>query len=130
MITCVVLNTLGPYLLGKATNLVFDGFVGKQLARGITKDQTIELLREQGQTPAPTCSSAMNVIPGTGVDFDAVGRVLMLVLALYVARRGVRVAAGLPAQYRHPPDREAAARRRRGEAAPAAAALLRHRTAW
>ncbi|MEU4320510.1 ABC transporter ATP-binding protein [Nocardia fluminea] len=85
VITSVVLNTLGPYLLGKATNLVFDGFVGKQLEPGLTKEQTVELLRRQGETTRADMLSAMNVIPGTGIDFDAVGRVLMLVLALYVA---------------------------------------------
>ncbi|MFE3542260.1 ABC transporter ATP-binding protein [Nocardia sp. NPDC059177] len=85
VITSVVLNTLGPYLLGKATNLVFDGFVGKQLEPGLTKEQTVELLREQGENTRADMLSAMNVIPGTGIDFDAVGRVLMVVLALYLA---------------------------------------------
>lgn len=85
VITAVVLNTLGPYLLGKATNLVFDGFVGKQLEPGLTKEQTVELLRQQGENTRADMLSAMNVIPGTGVDFHAVGQVLLLVLSLYVA---------------------------------------------
>ncbi|MFC4376716.1 ABC transporter ATP-binding protein [Nocardia halotolerans] len=85
VIASVVLNTLGPYLLGKATNLVFDGFVGKQLDPGLTKDQTVELLRRQGEDTRADMLSAMNVIPGTGIDFDAVGRVLAIVLTLYVA---------------------------------------------
>ncbi|WP_069162100.1 ABC transporter ATP-binding protein [Nocardia altamirensis] len=82
----VVLNTLGPYLLGKATNLVFDGVVGKQLnfAPGTTKEQAVEALRAKGQNTFADMLSAMNVVPGVGVDFDAVGRVLLLVLALYV----------------------------------------------
>ncbi|MDO3647697.1 ABC transporter ATP-binding protein [Nocardia mangyaensis] len=85
VITAVVLNTLGPYLLGKATNLVFDGFVGKELDPGLSKEQTVELLRQQGENTRADMLSAMNVIPGTGVDFHAVGQVLILVLALYVA---------------------------------------------
>ncbi|APE32803.1 multidrug ABC transporter ATP-binding protein [Nocardia mangyaensis] len=85
VITAVVLNTLGPYLLGKATNLVFDGFVGKELDPGLSKEQTVELLRQQGENTRADMLSAMNVIPGTGVDFHAVGQVLILVLSLYVA---------------------------------------------
>ncbi|MEU7221178.1 ABC transporter ATP-binding protein [Nocardia iowensis] len=82
----VVLNTLGPYLLGKATNLVFDGVVGKQLnfPSGTTKEQAVEYLRSKGDNTFADMLSAMNVVPGVGVDFGAVGRVLLLVLALYI----------------------------------------------
>lgn len=82
----VVLNTLGPYLLGKATNLVFDGVVGKQLnfPPGTTKEQAVEYLRSKGDNTFADMLSAMNVVPGVGVDFGAVGRVLLLVLALYI----------------------------------------------
>ncbi|WP_378735920.1 ABC transporter ATP-binding protein [Nocardia brasiliensis] len=82
----VVLNTLGPYLLGKATNIVFDGVVGKQLnfPPGTTKEQAVEYLRSKGDNTFADMLSAMNVVPGVGVDFGAVGRVLLLVLALYV----------------------------------------------
>lgn len=85
-ITSVVLNTLGPYMLGKATNLVFDGVVGRQLKfpPGTTKQQAVEYLRSKGDNTFADMLSAMNVVPGTGIDFTAVGRVLMLVLALYI----------------------------------------------
>ncbi|GGK69633.1 ABC transporter ATP-binding protein [Nocardia camponoti] len=85
VITAVVLNTLGPYLLGKATNLVFDGFIGKQLPAGITKEQAVQALRDSGDNTKADMLGAMNVVPGVGVDFSAVGRVLAIVLALYVA---------------------------------------------
>lgn len=84
VIVSVVLNTIGPYILGKATNLVFDGVVGKQLPSGISKDQAIEALRAKGDDTFADMLSAMNVVPGVGVDFGAVGRVLALVLALYI----------------------------------------------
>ncbi|MFI9405813.1 ABC transporter ATP-binding protein [Nocardia sp. NPDC052316] len=85
-IVSVVLNTLGPYLLGKATNIVFDGVVGKQLdvPAGTTKEQAVEYLRAKGDNTFADMLSAMHVVPGVGVDFDAVGRVLLLVLALYL----------------------------------------------
>ncbi|WP_435592338.1 ABC transporter ATP-binding protein [Nocardia sp. bgisy118] len=84
-IVSVVLNTLGPYLLGKATNLVFDGVVGRNLEamRGLSKEQAVERLRESGNDTLADMLNAMNVVPGVGVDFGAVGRVLLVVLALY-----------------------------------------------
>lgn len=87
VITSVVLNTLGPYLLGKATNIVFDGVVGNNLAdmRGMSKDEAVEQLRAAGNDTLADMLSAMNVVPGVGVDFGAVGRVLLIVLALYLA---------------------------------------------
>ncbi|WP_406235381.1 ABC transporter ATP-binding protein [Nocardia sp. NBC_01009] len=84
VITAVVLNTLGPYIMGKATNLVFDGVVGKQLPEGISKDQAVESLRAKGDNTFADMLGAMDVIPGVGVDFDAVGKVLILVLLLYI----------------------------------------------
>lgn len=85
-ITSVVLNTLGPYMLGKATNLVFDGVVGKQLKfpPGTTKEQAVEYLRSKGDNTFADMLSAMHITPGVGIDFTAVGHVLILVLGLYI----------------------------------------------
>jgi ATP-binding cassette subfamily B protein len=84
VITAVVLNTLGPYIMGRATNLVFDGLVGKQLPAGISKDEAIEAMRAKGDNTFADMLGAMDVTPGVGVDFDAVGKVLILVLLLYI----------------------------------------------
>ncbi|MGW5751996.1 ABC transporter ATP-binding protein [Nocardia rhamnosiphila] len=83
-IVSVVLNIAGPYLLGKATNLIFDGVVGRQLPAGVSKEEAIAGLRAQGQDTMADMLSGMDVVPGVGIDFDAVGRVLTLVLALYL----------------------------------------------
>ncbi|MFI5715070.1 ABC transporter ATP-binding protein [Nocardia sp. NPDC051750] len=80
----VVLNIAGPYLLGKATNLIFDGVVGRQLPAGVSKDDAIAGLRAQGQDTFADMLSGMDVVPGVGIDFSAVGRVLILVLVLYL----------------------------------------------
>lgn len=84
-VVSVVFNIAGPYLLGKATNLIFDGVVGRQLPAGVSKDEAIAGLRAQGQDTFADMLSGMAVVPGTGIDFDAVGRVLILVLVLYLA---------------------------------------------
>ncbi|MFC6238271.1 ABC transporter ATP-binding protein [Longivirga aurantiaca] len=80
----VSLNVVGPKILGNATNLIFEGFVGKQLPAGLTQEQVVAGLRADGQNQLADLVSGMSVVPGQGVDFDALGRVLLLVLALYV----------------------------------------------
>ncbi|MGW5388031.1 ABC transporter ATP-binding protein [Nocardia sp. NPDC003963] len=83
-IVSVVLNIAGPYLLGQATNLIFDGVVGRQLPADKSKAEAIDWLRAQGQDTMADMLSGMNVVPGAGIDFDQVGRVLTIVLVLYL----------------------------------------------
>ena len=81
----VILVAIGPRVLGHATDLVFDGVVGKMLPAGITKEQAVDGLRARGDGTFADMVSSMDVTPGVGVDFGDVGRVLLIVLALYVA---------------------------------------------
>ncbi len=83
----VVLSSIGPKVLGHATDLVFGGLFGTKLGDqmpGATKAEAVEQLRESGQDKVADMVSAMDVVPGRGVDFTAVGQVLLWVLALYV----------------------------------------------
>ena len=84
-VTSVFLSVLGPRILGHATDLIFAGVVGKQLPAGVTKEQSVAHLRETGQNRVADMLSSMSVVPGQGIDFDAVGRVLLWVLVIYVA---------------------------------------------
>ena len=83
--TGVGLTIVGPRLLGNATNLLFDGLVGKSLPHGLTKAQAIAALRAQGQNQLADMLSGMQVTPGVGVDFTAVGNLLLLAALVYVA---------------------------------------------
>ncbi|WP_213574576.1 ABC transporter ATP-binding protein [Rhodococcus sp. USK13] len=80
----VVLTSIAPRLLGQGTNIIFDGIVGKQLPAGMSKDQAVAALRADGQGTFADMVSGIAVIPGVGIDFGALGRVLAIVLALYV----------------------------------------------
>ncbi len=80
----VFLAVLGPKLLGDATNIIFDGVVGQQLASGTTQQQAVEALRASGQTTQADMLAGMTVTPGQGVDFSALSRVILLVSAVYV----------------------------------------------
>ena len=71
VVVSVLLMSIGPRLLGHATDLVFRGFVGSRVPPGTPDDQLPQAVQGQG------------VVPGEGVDFDAVGQWLLLVLAVY-----------------------------------------------
>ncbi|WKX74293.1 ABC transporter ATP-binding protein [Streptomyces sp. XD-27] len=80
----IALTVLGPRLLGHATDLIFEGVVGRQLPADETKAEAVERLREHGDGTVADMISAMDVVPGRGIDFDAVGTVLLWALLLYV----------------------------------------------
>ncbi|MBF4162424.1 ABC transporter ATP-binding protein [Nocardioides sp. CBS4Y-1] len=69
----VGLMVLGPRMLGHATDLVFRGLIGSRIPAGTPQSALPDSVRGQG------------VVPGEGVDFGAVARTLLLVLAIYVA---------------------------------------------
>jgi len=83
-VVSVGLTVLGPRLLGQATDLIFAGIFGRRL-EGTTEAEAVESLRASGEGQLADMLSAMDVVPGQGVDFDAVGRILLLVLGVYVA---------------------------------------------
>ena len=80
----VGLTVLGPKILGNATNLIFEGVIGRQLPAGITQEQAIAGLREQGQDQIADMLTGMQVIPGQGVDFTLLRNVLLGVLLLFI----------------------------------------------
>ncbi|MEU3604760.1 ABC transporter ATP-binding protein [Streptomyces sp. NPDC035033] len=76
---------VGPKILGRATDLVFAGVVGRQMPEGVTKAQALERLRADGDGGMADMLSGVDFTPGRGIDFGAVGEVLLLALAVYVA---------------------------------------------
>ena len=80
----VVLAVAAPKVLGQATNVIFEGVVSTMLPAGTTKAQAIEALRARGMDDFATMLSAMDVVPGTGIDYTRLGRILTVVLGLYV----------------------------------------------
>ncbi len=80
----IALSVIGPRVLGHATDLLFNGFIGRRLPTGITKAQAIAEARARGDDRFAELLSGMNVAPGQGIDFPAVGRTLLLAMALYI----------------------------------------------
>ena len=73
-----------PRILGHATDLLFNGAIGRRLPAGISKAQAVSAARARGDNTFADLLSGMNVVPGQGVDFGAVARTLSLALALYL----------------------------------------------
>ncbi|MEU1078130.1 MULTISPECIES: ABC transporter ATP-binding protein [unclassified Streptomyces] len=80
----VALSVVGPKILGKATDLVFAGVVGRQMPDGTTKEQALQRLRDKGDGSLADMLSGVHFTPGHGIDFGEVGRVLLVALAVYV----------------------------------------------
>lgn len=81
----VYLSVQGPKILGDATNVIFSGFISMQMPAGATKQQVIDSLRSQGKTQQADMLTNMTLTPGQGINFDELSRILIVVLAIYVA---------------------------------------------
>ncbi len=83
-VTGTVIGVIVPRILGHATDLLFNGVIGRQLPAGITKAQAVAAARARGDRTFADLLSGMSVVPGKGVDFGAVARTLALALGLYL----------------------------------------------
>ncbi|WLQ33680.1 ABC transporter ATP-binding protein [Streptomyces castrisilvae] len=104
----VGLSVVGPKVLGKATDLVFAGVVGRGLEAGTTKEQAVEGLRRTNSGLADVMST-VDFTPGQGIDFTAVAQVLLVALTVYLGagllmlvstRLAIRVINGVVFQLR------------------------------
>lgn len=82
----VAFSVVAPKLLGRVTDLIFNGLFGRRLGdEHLTKAQAVEAARAQGDSTFADMLATLDVVPGQGVDFGAVGTVLLIVLGVYVA---------------------------------------------
>jgi ATP-binding cassette subfamily B multidrug efflux pump len=88
VITCsvvsVVLTVSGPKILARGTDIIFRGFFGMKLPASQTHAEAVAALEAAGNHRVARLVEAMDVQPGHGIDFEALARVLVFVLALYV----------------------------------------------
>jgi ATP-binding cassette, subfamily B, multidrug efflux pump len=80
----VAFAVIGPRIIGNATNIIFNGIVGKMLPAGLTKAQAIAILKAHGQGQIAQMLSGMDVTPGKGIDFSALGMTLLIAVGVYV----------------------------------------------
>jgi ATP-binding cassette subfamily B protein len=82
--TAVTIGSLGPKILGHATNDIFYGFLGRKLPAGLTKAQVVAGLRAKGENTLADVVNKSGVIPGRGIDFTAVAHWISLAIGLYI----------------------------------------------
>jgi len=80
----VTIGAFGPKILGRATNEIFNGFIGKKLPAGLTKDQIVAGLRMKGEKTQADMLARSSVVPGHGMNFTTISHFLYLAIALYV----------------------------------------------
>lgn len=81
----VALNVIGPKILGHATDVIFAGIIGKQLPAGITEEEAVAGARAAGNDTVANVIEVQDVVPGAGIDFRALGLVLLGVVVIYLA---------------------------------------------
>ncbi|MGE5227326.1 MAG: ABC transporter transmembrane domain-containing protein, partial [Planctomycetaceae bacterium] len=84
----VAFAVVGPKILGNATNILFEGVIGRMLGEqgltGVPVDQIVAGLRDRGQDNYADMLASMHVVPGVGVDFGRLSGVLAFVAGIYV----------------------------------------------
>ena len=83
-VVSVALNVVGPLMLGAATDVIFAGVLGRSLPAGVSAEQAAEGARASGNGVLANLIETQGVVPGLGIDFPALGMVLLGVIALYV----------------------------------------------
>jgi ATP-binding cassette subfamily B multidrug efflux pump len=84
-VVSVTLSVIGPKILGHATDLILAGVFGKSLTHGATQADAVANLRKSGHGgQADLLANMQHVRPGQGIDFSAVGGVLLWVLGIYL----------------------------------------------
>lgn len=84
VLVAVVFNVWAPRVLGRAMDVIFGGVVSAQMPVGLSREQVIEGLRAQGEDQAAEMLSGMAFTPGEGIDFTELGRLILIVLAMYL----------------------------------------------
>ncbi|MEZ5084800.1 MAG: ABC transporter ATP-binding protein [Tessaracoccus sp.] len=90
----VALGVVGPKILGRATDLMMAGWFSREMPANLTKDQVIDGMVAAGETQMADMLRRLDFVPGQGMDFGAIGAVLLSVLVLYLASFALSYAQG------------------------------------
>jgi ATP-binding cassette, subfamily B, multidrug efflux pump len=83
-VVSVTLAILGPRILGNAINTIFEGAISQQMPAGVTQQQVIARLRDEGQNQLADMFATMHLTPGAGIDFGALAGVLGFLVGVYL----------------------------------------------
>ncbi|PPI56718.1 ABC transporter ATP-binding protein [Rathayibacter toxicus] len=80
----VVLTVIAPKILGQAMDTIFNGVIGSQLPAGVPLEQIIQQQHASGNDTFADMLARAEIVPGRGIDFVVLGRLIILVLLMYV----------------------------------------------
>jgi len=83
VVVSVVLTVLAPKILGQAMDAIFNGVIGMQLPEGVPLADVVAQARADGNDQFADMLQGTSVVPGEGVDFTVLGRLILVVLAMY-----------------------------------------------
>lgn len=93
----VVMQVAGPALLGQATDIIYVGVLGGVLAdmpSGLSPEETVARLEADGRNELANMVGGADVVPGQGIDFGDLGRILIFVAIIYVIAAVLQFIAG------------------------------------
>lgn len=79
-----VLAVLGPWILGMATDVVFAGFIGKNLPKDVPLESIIATARAQGDSEFADLLMRAQPIPGVGINFSQLSTFIAIAVGLYL----------------------------------------------
>ena len=90
----VTLAVIGPRLLGRATDVIFRGFLGARLPAGASLDEVVAAARARGDGDYADLLRSSGAVPGRGIDFGELGHVLLLAVLVYLIGNLLAAAQG------------------------------------
>ncbi len=86
-VVSVAFAIVGPKILGTATDILFEGVVGKmagEMMPGASQEQVVEALRAMGNDQMADMLTGMTFTPGQGVDFAALAGVIATLVGVFL----------------------------------------------
>ncbi|MGO1181640.1 MAG: ABC transporter ATP-binding protein [Micrococcaceae bacterium] len=83
VLIAVVFSVWAPKILGDAMNVIFGGAIAANMPAEMSREQVIEGLRAQDENQFADMLSGMEFVPGQGIDFTLLARLISVVLVMY-----------------------------------------------
>lgn len=84
VVLSVLLSVIAPKVLGRATDVIFNGILSKDLPAGVPLAQIVQNLRDEGNDRFADMLQNADVVPGAGIDFGLLGVLILVVIGLYL----------------------------------------------
>ncbi|CAD6006390.1 ABC transporter ATP-binding protein [Agreia sp. COWG] len=83
VVASVVLTVIAPKILGQAMDTIFNGVLGAQLPAGVPLETVVAQTRAAGNNDFADLLEKSSIVPGAGIDFMVLGRLIIIVLLMY-----------------------------------------------